>query len=129
MELSSSVGYEALAIELVKRDVLLESVRDMCFLFTLSGAVAELGAKEPEASRFAARAVSELIEDGYVELLDEKGENVSSKNVSNDIDTLTQLVRDQANGVSTLSLSPTELARKWVGKYWAVINEIHNTGV
>jgi hypothetical protein len=116
--------YKKIATEDVKRKTVLESVRDVCFVYEIHSNTKKLGGENTAAILNTVRIIAELIELKLIKLA-QYATNGETLVVDKNLDELIALVESEAkSGQPIYFVTPDELGKNWVKRYWLLLNEL-----
>lgn len=119
-----SQHYARVAIDAAKTSSLRESVRDVAYVYEMHAWFVRNGGGESIAAPFTIRAISELIDHGWMELAT-WGAGGSPTAIRVGVDELSRIVSGLKDSGPQYLLVPTDKGRRWVAKYKALLNEVH----
>jgi len=113
------------SIAMLKRDILLEAVRDVRFVYEIQGWFALNCGNPSFVNSFTVRVVSELIAQNLVTLAtwseSARGDLVSIEKSTEELISIISQIDE--NGLSYL-LTPTALGKIWVERYYKLTSEL-----
>lgn len=116
--------YSCVAVDAAKMGALRESARDVAYLYETRAWFVRNGGGEATATLFTARAITELIVDGWMKLATWDSEG-SPLPIDASDENLLSIVEELDKTGPTYFLVPTEKGREWVVRYDALLHELH----